>query len=100
MANVYAVKDGDWSDPTTWNTGESPTAADDVYANGYTVTIDTSPTVLSLRSSSGTGIVSGGTFIPLDGVTLTCTGSGIVAGGPIANAVLSVSIAAGTYTSN
>jgi len=80
MANVYAVKSGNWSDTTVWNTGALPTSADDVYANNYTVTIDTSPTVLSIRNTAASPIVAGGIFVPTNGITLTCTGAGIVAG--------------------
>lgn len=77
MANVYAVKSGNWSDTTVWNTGALPTSTDDVYANGYTVTIDTSPTVLSIRTTSASGISSGGQIRFTDGITVTCTGAGL-----------------------
>jgi len=62
MADVRAVKNGNWSDTTVWNTGALPTTADDVYSNTFTVVVDTSFEVLSLRSTSGTGITAGGTF--------------------------------------
>lgn len=79
MANVYAVKTGNWSDTTVWNTGALPTSADDVYANGFTVSIDISPTVLSIRNTSASGINADGQFRILSGATLTCTASsGIV----------------------
>ena len=78
MANVFATKNGNWSNPTVWNTGALPTAADDVYSNTFTVTIDISPTVLSVRNSSASGVTSGGSFVPTNGITLTCTGAGIV----------------------
>jgi hypothetical protein len=73
MANVYAVKTGNWSDTTVWNTGALPTSADDVYTNNFTVTVDISPTVLTVRNSSGAGITAGGTFSLANGVNLTCT---------------------------
>lgn len=63
MAIVRAVKSGNWSDTTVWNTGALPTSADDVYSNTFTVTIDVSPTVLSIRSSSTTGVTAGGKFV-------------------------------------
>ncbi len=62
MADVRAVKNGNWSDPTVWNTGALPTTADDVFSNTFTVNVDTSFQVLSLRNTSGTGITAGGTF--------------------------------------
>lgn len=41
MAVRYAVNNGNWSDVATWDGGASlPTVGDDVYANGYTITVD------------------------------------------------------------
>jgi hypothetical protein len=79
MANVYAVKSGNWSDPTVWNTGELPTEADDVWSNTFTVTIDVSPTVLSIRNGAASGISAGGSFTATNGIVLTCTSEGVVA---------------------
>jgi hypothetical protein len=62
MANVYAVKSGNWSDTTVWNTGALPTADDDVFSNNFTVTVDQNIDVLSLRNSAAAPIVAGGTF--------------------------------------
>ena len=74
MANVYAVKSGNWSDTTVWNTGALPTSADDVYANNFTVNVNINVTVLSVRSSSATGITAGGKFvINSDAITLSAS---------------------------
>lgn len=62
MPDVRATKNGNWSDPTVWNTGALPTSADDVFSNNFTVNVDTSFNVLTLRSTSGTGITAGGTY--------------------------------------
>jgi hypothetical protein len=62
MANVYAVKSGNWSDNTVWNTGTLPTSADDVFSNNFTVTIDQNVTVLTLRNTAATGVNAGGVF--------------------------------------
>jgi hypothetical protein len=62
MANVYATKTGNWSDITVWNTGALPTSSDDVYANGFTVTVNQVINVLSIRTQSNTGINAGGGF--------------------------------------
>jgi hypothetical protein len=78
MANVYAVKSGNWSDVTVWNTGSLPTSSDDVFANNFRVVVNVSPTILSLRNSPTTGIAAGGGFDLTDGVTLTVTGAGIL----------------------
>lgn len=76
MANVYATKTGNWSDVTVWNTGALPTAADDVYSNNFTVTIDISPTVLSISNLGVTGITPGGSFSLSNGITLTANING------------------------
>lgn len=62
MANVYATKNGNWSDVTVWNTGTFPTAADDVRANGFTVTINQDINVLSIRTDASSPAVGGGVF--------------------------------------
>lgn len=40
MAVRFAVKTGNWSDTTTWDSGALPVAGDTVYPNGFTVTLD------------------------------------------------------------
>lgn len=41
MAIRYAVTSGNWSSPSTWDGGASiPSVNDDVYANGFTVTLN------------------------------------------------------------
>jgi hypothetical protein len=80
MANVYAVKSGNWSDVTVWNTGALPTSADDVFANAFTVVIDQDVTVLSIRTTAQAPAVAGGGFTCGSGRTINATVSGIVAG--------------------
>ena len=63
MAIVYAVKAGNWSDTTVWNTGALPTSADDVYPNTFQVTINQNFTVKSLDNRAATGVTAGGTFV-------------------------------------
>lgn len=81
MAIIRAVKTGNWSDSTVW-APSPPTAADDVYSNTFTVTIDVSPTVLRISNASTTGVTAGGGFvISADGITLNgavVTGAGVV----------------------
>jgi hypothetical protein len=73
MANVKAVANGNWSNTATWDGGVLPTSADDVFSNNFTVTINGTFTVLSIRNTSGTGITAGGQFIYANGGDLTCT---------------------------
>lgn len=73
MANVYAVKSGNWSDTTVWNTSALPTSADDVYSNNFTVTIDQNVTILSLRNLASSPIVAGGGFTVSGNFTINAT---------------------------
>lgn len=50
MAVRFAIASGNWSNTAIWDNGALPLAGDDVYANGFTVTIDQNITVLSLRN--------------------------------------------------
>lgn len=100
MAIVRAVKTGVWSDVTTWNTGALPTSADDVYSNTFTVTIDVSPTVLSISNAATTGVTAGGGFvISANGITLTCTAANGIVGGGSAGQALDVTVGAGNSCS-
>lgn len=47
MANRYAVKSGNWSDPTVWDGGTLPGVDDVVRPNGFTVEIDGQPVLLA-----------------------------------------------------
>jgi hypothetical protein len=97
MADVRATKNGNWSDVTVWNTGALPTAADDVYSNTFTVNVDVSFTVLTLRSTAGTGITAGGSFnFNTAGVTGTVTSSSPLF--PGATNMVQVTATTGTVT--
>ena len=84
MALRYAVATGNWSNTATWDGGTLPTAADDVFSNNFTVTIDGTFTVLSIRNTLNAAlptIVAGGQFRFANGGNLTCTAStGIIVG--------------------
>jgi hypothetical protein len=77
MALRYAVANGNWSNTATWDGGTLPTAADDVFANNFTVTIDGTFTVLTIRTTANTtpAITAGGIFTFANGGDLTCTAS-------------------------
>lgn len=64
MSIVYAVKNGDWSDTTTWNAGVVPDEGDDVYSNSYTVGIDqdVSADLITNKAKGDVSIASGGYF--------------------------------------
>lgn len=76
MALRYAVATGNWSNTAIWDGGTLPTSADDVFSNGFTVTINGTFTVLSIRNTSNASaptIAAGGQFIFANGGNLTCT---------------------------
>jgi hypothetical protein len=80
MALRYAIATGNWSNTATWDGGTLPTASDDVFADGKTVTIDIDITVLSIRTTQRSGGTNGGTFTCTTSRTLTCD---VISGGAI-----------------
>jgi hypothetical protein len=76
MANRYAVATGNWSNTATWDGGTLPGVGDDVRANGFTVTINQSITVDSIRNDALSPAVNGGGFTvnttTFNNLTLTC----------------------------
>lgn len=97
MANVRAARNGNWSDtnPATSPWGWSgvlyaPAAGDEVHANSFAVTIDTTVSVGGLRNAfiasqlwkdggTATGVAGGG-FTATNGNNITLTGTGILSG--------------------
>jgi uncharacterized Zn-binding protein involved in type VI secretion len=79
MAVRYAVATGNWSDTATWNGGTLPTSADDVYSNGFTVTIDQDINVTTLRNTAQSPAIAGGGFVVSSSVTIDLTAdSGLI----------------------
>lgn len=62
MANVHAIATGNWSNPAIWNTGALPGVGDNVYSNGFTVTINQNVTVVQISNASAAGVAAGGSF--------------------------------------
>lgn len=50
MAVRYAVTSGNWSNTAIWDNGATPTSVDNVYTNGFNVTIDQNINVLQLTN--------------------------------------------------
>jgi hypothetical protein len=75
MALRYAVVSGNWNNSATWDGGTLPTSSDDVFSNGFTVTINGTFTVLSIRNTLNATpvILAGGQFIFANNGNLTCT---------------------------
>ena len=83
MADNKATKAGNWTDTTVWSLGRVPDGTDDVYLNGFAVTINTTNfniTVGTLRNTIGTGIVAAG-YLPVNSAgTFTATNGFYMAG--------------------
>ena len=71
--SIYATKNGNWSDPTVWNTGDLPISTDVVRPNNFIVTMDVDATVAEIRNDAGGGAVANGRFIINSGVSIITT---------------------------
>ena len=72
MPNRWAISSGNWSNTAIWNGGLGlPTASDDIWTNGQTVTIDTDISVLSLRNSATGSVIAGGNYVINNGINIT-----------------------------
>ncbi|GIV49827.1 MAG: hypothetical protein KatS3mg038_3835 [Candidatus Kapaibacterium sp.] len=84
MADVYAIANGNWSDPAIWSGSTVPGTADNVWLNGKTITLDQDISVASLSSEANAtlGTVAGGTLdIPSTYSTRSITASGDITHG-------------------
>lgn len=88
MPNVFATRNGVWSDTNIWNTSALPATVDDVFANSFSVTIDTNARVLSINTLSAVGISRGGRFFINNGISLSAD---VVSGGSTVLTFLSAS---------
>lgn len=66
MATRFAIANGNFSNPLIWDNGTVPVAGDYVYANGFTVTLDTNITVdlLSTTTAGFNGSSSINVLVP------------------------------------
>jgi hypothetical protein len=91
---TYAIKNGLWSDSATWSISAEPSpwnfplSADNAYTNTFTVTADSSTKVDTIRNSTlAPNILSGGSFVLANGVSLSANVAG---GAPAPNFTLQV----------
>jgi hypothetical protein len=66
---INAQKSGNWSDVETWG-GILPTQDDDVFCNGFNITIDTDVYAKSISNMQTYYDITGGNIIALNGVTI------------------------------
>ena len=76
MATILAINNGNWNEPSIWDSGTVPTIDDVVYLNGHTVTANVNidlGTNGEIRNDEepGVGAVAGGTLSWTGGKTLT-----------------------------
>lgn len=104
MATRYAVANGNWNAPATWDGGASiPVAGDDVYANGFTVTVNQTITVARLlRSALASPVIAvNGGFVLNAGFTINLTADIPTTGyGSDAKATITPAAGGGTVTIN
>lgn len=50
MATRFAVVSGSWSNPAIWDNGATPTSVDNVYTNGFNITLDQNINVFQLTN--------------------------------------------------
>lgn len=73
MAIRHAVASGNWNATTTWNGGTLPTIGDDVYANGFSVTINQSINVAKISTEvCPTTSIGAGIFQSISNISLIC----------------------------
>ena len=72
MATRYAVANGNWSAPATWDGGTLPAPGDTVHASGKTVMIDQSIEVDRITTDGNSPAASGGYFQIVGSHVLTC----------------------------
>lgn len=100
MAIRYRTSSGNWSSAAQWDGGTLPGAADDVYLNNQTVTLDQDVTVLSISNAANTtpAIAAGGSLtvstIPGGGRAITANIMGQVS----TSNLLVVTATSGTLT--
>lgn len=79
MANRWPISSGNWSNAAIWSGSLIPTASDDVFANGQTITIDTNISVRSISNGATGSAVAGGSYEIYNDITITST-NGIYTG--------------------
>jgi hypothetical protein len=109
---AYAIKNGLWSDSTTWSISAEPSpwnfplSADNAYTNTFTVTADSSTRGGTLQNSTlAPNILSGGSFVLANEVSLSANVLGGVAPytltlNPAANATLVGNISGGSVATS
>ena len=81
MANRWPTASGNWSDSAIWSGSLIPTAADDVFLNNRTVTLDQTLTVRSINNTATGSAVAGGLLNIFGDFNIIATPNGISSNG-------------------
>jgi hypothetical protein len=81
MPNRWPIASGNWSDSAIWSGSLIPTAADDVYLNNQTVTLDQTVIVRSIRNTATGSAVVGGLLNIYTDYNIECTTTQSVSAG-------------------
>ena len=73
MPNRWPISSGNWSDSAIWSGSLIPTAADDVFLNNQTVTLDQTVTVRTIRNAATGSAVANGRIQIYDNYNVTAT---------------------------
>ena len=71
MATITAIKSGNWSDPTVWDSGTLPQSGDTAKPGGFAVVID-QDVDLGAGALEGTAGAAGYFRVNAEGITITC----------------------------
>jgi hypothetical protein len=73
MAIRHAVANGNWTNTATWNGGTLPDIGDDVYANGFSISINQNINVSKISTEiCPNTLIGGGSFGSTPNTTLIC----------------------------
>ena len=73
MPNRWPIANGNWSDSAIWSGSIIPTAADDVFLNNQTITLDQTIIVRSIRIGATGSAVAGGLLNIYSDYDIACT---------------------------
>lgn len=74
MATRWAIANGNWSSTASWDGFTLPTSADDVFADGRTITVDQNIRVATLNTWQRVGGTTGGQFrVTASGIYITAS---------------------------
>jgi len=81
MPNRWPINSGSWSDSAIWSGSLIPNAADDVFLNNQTVTLDQTIIVRSINNTATGSAIAGGQLNIYSDYDIAATPTGISSNG-------------------